>query len=255
MARAGWCGGCGNYVYLRPDGGCSNGHGPELISNPYEVVDAPAPVVAAQPVPGVVAQPAPVVAAQPAPAAPKRSRAGVIWAVVIALLLLCCCIGGVGGGIFFNVIPNPLNMLASPAHQRVAAAGDFYKALSSKNLVALRRTIPADAANAADPTFWVEKLMSDTSPAKGISESWNGDVLTLHVTSEDGTDQTVLLKPGEGDRVLANAGAEDDNTGDDLVMVMKRELDGWKVYSLGEGEDALITFDAAGIKKLQEENQ
>jgi hypothetical protein len=36
---------------------------------------------------------------------------------------------------------------------------------------------------------------------------------------------------------------------------MKKELDGWKVLSLGTGSDELIRFDAASMKKLQEENK
>lgn len=43
MARAGWCGGCGGYVYLTADGACPVGHGAELISQEY---DAPEPGVA-----------------------------------------------------------------------------------------------------------------------------------------------------------------------------------------------------------------
>lgn len=243
MARAGYCSACRNYVFLRADGGCGNGHGPEYVSNPYEVPEAGAPT-----------PPAYAYAVAPA-AAPKKKRTGlVITLVILALLLLCGC--GAGVAIFSGAIPNPLGMLASPEHQKVQVAGDFVEALLTANLVQMRRTIPTDAANAADPAFWMKQLMEGTPNTKITSKSWANDTLMMVVQDADGTKREFVIKPGSGDTVdvmTRDAGSTD--AGDTLSMTMKKELDGWKVFTLGTGSDELIRFDAASIRKLQEENK
>lgn len=69
MALAGYCTSCGSNVYLTPEGGCPQGHGPEAIQNPYQVPD-PVPVPAA---------------------APRKSNTLLIVAVVVGVLLLGGC--------------------------------------------------------------------------------------------------------------------------------------------------------------------
>jgi hypothetical protein len=248
MARAGYCSACRNYVFLNADGGCGNGHGAEYVSNHYEVPEPGAPPQPAyQP-------PQPAYAAAPG-APPKKKRTGLIIAVVIIVfLLLCCC--GVTAAALSGAIPNPLGMLASPERQKAQVAGDFVEALLTANLVQMRRTIPAEAANAADPTFWMKKLMEGTPNTKITSKSWTDDTLTMVVEDADGTKREFVVKAGSGDTVevtTRDAGSTD--AGDTLTMAMKKELDGWKVLSLGTGSDELIRFDAASMKKLQEENK
>ena len=82
MPRAGYCAGCGEHVWLTPEGGCPKGHGSEQISGVYET----APQAAA------------VAVAPTAPPAeqPKRKSKAWIWIVlgVVLVLLLCCCGAG-----------------------------------------------------------------------------------------------------------------------------------------------------------------
>jgi hypothetical protein len=287
VARAGWCSACNNYVFLRPDGGCGNGHDASCISNVYEVPEAgQAPQVPAQPVypaqvpvaapPGYVPQqpvypaqgsgyqrpPAQPAYAQPAYAqpaypqpAPRKKRGGVIFAIIAVILLVLCGVGvaiGAGAG----VIPNPLNMLASPEHQKVQVAGDFVEAMSTANLLLLRRSIPSDAANAADPAFWVGKVLKDNPGGKVVSKTWNGDTLTMVIANSDGEQTKIVLKAASGDKVDATSSdaASTDGSGDTVTLTMKQEMDGWKVFVLGSGDQELIRFDAASIKKLQQEN-
>lgn len=246
MARAGYCSGCGNYVFLRADGGCSNGHGPESISNPYEVPEAGAAPAAPQP-----SAYAPQ-AAYAAPAtAPKKKRTGLIIAIVlVALLALCGC--GVGVAALSGVIPNPFS---SPEHQKVAVAGDFFKAVSTADGVGLARTIPTEAAAAADPTFWIEKLMEAESKSTLKSASWNNDVLTQVYADTDGAERTVVFTAIEGDKVKAAVAEEGQASGDAGILTMVKEATGWKVLALGTETDEFIRFDAATIKKLQEESK
>jgi len=271
MARAGYCSGCRNYVFLRPDGGCSNGHGPEYISAPYEVPDVPAQPVApayqqAYPAAAPVTQPAyqqpaqPVYApptgyAQPAVAPPKRKRTGLVIALVIIGLLLTC--GCVAAGIGFGLIPNPTALLASPEHQKVAAAGDFFKSVATADLAGLTRNIPTAAAAAANPAFWTEKVLTSSDKATFNGERWNGDVLTQDFTSSDGTKRTVTYKAVTGaDKVAATMAEAGDSSTEVAVFTMVKEAGGWKVLALG-GEDGseFLRFTPEAIKQLEEENK
>jgi hypothetical protein len=126
MARAGWCGACANYVFLRADGGCGNGHGPEYVSHVYEVPEAPA-VAPAQP-------PAYQHAAYAAPAAapPRTKRTGlVVTLVIVAILLLCGCATGVA--MFGGAIGDPLAVFTRSDRQKVRAAGDPLHAFLTAN--------------------------------------------------------------------------------------------------------------------------
>lgn len=261
MARAGYCSACGNYVFLRPDGGCGNGHGPEYVSNPYDVPDA-APV-AAQPVyqqappQPAYQQPAPAYAAQPAytaaAAPPKKKRTGLVVAiVVIVLLLLCCC--GAGIALALGAIPNPLELAASPEHQKVRAAGDFFKAMSTADLAGLTRTLPAAAVAAADATFWTEKVLSATDKATFDGESWNGDELTQTFTDSDGAKRTVRFTAIDGDKVrVVLADGSSDTRG---VISTVKEGAGWKVLAFGdENGEEFLRFTPEGIKAIQDQSQ
>jgi len=284
MARAGYCSACGNYVFVRPDGSCGNGHGPQYVSNPYEVPDAqpqppqsayqqpaaPAPQPPAYPQAAAYQQPAYQSPGQPvypqpayaqpayAPAAataPKKKRTGLVVAIVIIslLLLLCCC--GAGVAIGLGAIPNPVNMMASPEHQKVRAAGDFFKAISTADLVGLTRTIPAAAASAGDPAFWAKEIINadNTSTFKG--ETWNGDVLTQEYTDSDGAARKITFTAIDGDKVKATMDQGGSSTDAGIVTIVS-ELGVWKVLALGgEGGDEFIRFTPETIKKLQEENK
>lgn len=162
--RAGHCADCGTYVYLRPDGFCVNGHDPSRVSAVYEAPDHLAPPAAfaapAQPAPAYRSQPpAPAYSApqQVAPPAPRKKHTGLIVALVVGTLLLCCC-GGVIGGVMGGIVPNPVDLLASPEHQKVAAAGRLFEAIATADAVKLRAAMPSDAAAAADPVWWIKEL-------------------------------------------------------------------------------------------------
>lgn len=101
MAQAAYCSQCGTNVYVGEDGRCPKGHGPESLSNYYEVADTPAASQTPSVAPLEVQLQAP--AADPPPpadiayaesgptgAAPKSgSKVLVIVAIIIGLLLIC----------------------------------------------------------------------------------------------------------------------------------------------------------------------
>lgn len=256
MARAGYCSTCGNYVFLRPDGGCANGHGQECVSNPYDVPDAGAAV--AQPAayqapqyaaPGAYAPPA-YPTEYPAPVVPakKKRTALIIAIVVIAFLLLCCCAGVIIAATR-GLIPNPL---VSAEHQKVAVAGDFLKALGTADAIGLVKTIPSEAAAAADAKFWLEALAEAESGATLKSASWDGDVLTQVYTDRDGGLRTAVFTAIEGDRVQVTMTEEGADSGDAAIITMVKEATGWKVLALGTEDSELIRFDAETVRMLQE---
>jgi hypothetical protein len=248
MARAGYCSACGNYVFLRADGGCGNGHGPEYVSNPYEVPDAPAP---GYPPPAYQ----PPAYAAPVAAPPKKKRTGLVIIIVVLLMLLLLCGCGAIAAIAFGVIPNPMNMLASPAHQKVQAAGTFFKAFSTADLVALPRSIPSAAAAAANPAFWTEKVLSSTDKATFNSESWTGDVLTQDYTDAEGAKRSIVYTAADGDKVSAIMSEGGQPSGDPILFTMVSEIGGWKVLAIGTpaGED-FLRFTPEAIKALESEN-
>lgn len=252
MARAGYCSACRNYVYLRPDGGCGNGHGPEYVSSPYEVPDAPAQP-AYQPAAQPAYQPQPVYQAQATyaqpVAAPRKKRTGLVIALVlVALLLLCGC---AAAGIGFGLIPNPTTVLASPEHQKVQAAADFYKAVSTADLVGLPRTIPSAAAAAANAAFWADKVLSSADRAALTSSSWSGDVLTQVYTGSGGEKLTVTFTAIDGDKVKAVVDRGSGSTGDTGYFTMVKEPGGWKVLALGSETEELIRFTPEAVKALE----
>jgi hypothetical protein len=274
MARAGYCNACRNYVFLRPDGGCGNGHGAEYVSNPYDVPDAPGQAYqqppAAPAYPATVAppayQPAAPAAYQPpgapaayqqpayaAPAAPKKKRTGLIVTIAIVALLLFCGCGGVAA-VSFGLIPSPLAMLASPEHQKVQVAGDFFKSVATADLVGLTRNIPSAAAAAANPAFWTEKVLTSTDKATFNSESWKGDVLTQEFTTSDGTKRSVTYTSADGDKVEATMVEDGQDSGDPVAFTMVKEAGGWKVLALGSGDTEFLRFTPEDIKKLEESN-
>jgi hypothetical protein len=226
---------------------------------PAQPVYQPPPGAAVQPayLPPPTAQPAYAQQAHAAPVAPpKKKRVGlVITIVVVALLTLCGC--AAAAAVMGGLLPNPLGMFTSAEHQKVAAAGDFFEAFLTANPVLLRRTMPAEAANAADPAFWLTKLAENGATGRITSKSWDGDTLTMLARdNEDGKEQTLVLTAGEGDTVKVTT-KEVGSSGSDSTGVLKmvKELDGWKVFSLGDGTNDLIRFDAETIRQMQEENK
>lgn len=121
MAQAAYCSQCGTNVFVGPDGRCPNGHGPEFLSNFYEVADetpldadqttpaewataaaAEPPAAYVPPTPDYTAPtssysvPEPAYGGTPTAAPPKKSKTGLIIGIV-AVLLLCCILTAVGG--------------------------------------------------------------------------------------------------------------------------------------------------------------
>jgi hypothetical protein len=277
MARAGYCSQCGSYVYLRPDGYCVNGHTPQAVSAIYEAPDEQAPPAAfGAPVTGYASpavqqappyqQPAPGYPPQgyqqppqgypvAAPAAKKR-RGGLIVALLIVSLLLCG--GGVAAGIVFGVVPNPADLLSSPAHQKAAAAGDFVEAFSTANLVLFRKSLPTDAANAANPAYWIKQLSQADTTGKLESKSWNGDELTMVFVSGDGTKQQFVFTAEAGSekvKAIARDPADSSDAGNPAFFEMVKEAGGYKVLALvSESGEDLIRFTPDQIKKFESEN-
>lgn len=96
MAQAAYCSQCGTNVYVTPDGRCPQGHGPEFLSNFYETGEAP---TTAEPAQTAYAGPeyTPAPAGYAAPVQPaKKSKVGLIIAIVLAVLVLCGVSVGVG---------------------------------------------------------------------------------------------------------------------------------------------------------------
>jgi|GEM_PF-1654798 len=118
MAQVAYCSQCRENVWVTPDGRCPRGHGPEYLSDyfdaPYEpaaehsesgpaAFDQPGyeQPVSTEPMTGLPTSPPPGSSMPPSGAVytgqqgPRKSKTGLIIAIVIAVLLLC----GVGGTI------------------------------------------------------------------------------------------------------------------------------------------------------------
>lgn len=108
MPEAAFCSQCGENVYLTDDGRCPKGHGPESLSQHYDV---PAPPPADQ---GSVEEPAPAaVPGTPTPGGPpqgapakKSNKTLIIVLVVVGILLLCACASIFGGAAWITSVVN-----------------------------------------------------------------------------------------------------------------------------------------------------
>ncbi len=90
MAQAAYCSQCGTNVYVTPDGRCPQGHGPEFLSDFYETADAPTTAVSTPVVDaGPSYTPPPTGYGSPVQPPQKKSKVGLIIAIVLAVLLLC----------------------------------------------------------------------------------------------------------------------------------------------------------------------
>ncbi len=130
MARAAFCSQCNANVYVTDDGRCPQGHGPESLSNFYEVTEepsiAPSPAPVDQP-PAYTPKPSPAAAAyadaSPVGAKPK-SKLPIIIAIVVGLLLLCGIGSCVAIGMFMNVAETSVTDLETAIDEEIAALED-----------------------------------------------------------------------------------------------------------------------------------
>lgn len=92
MARAGHCSACGTNVWLTQENGCQNGHGPEYISGVYEAdPPAAAPVAAPQSYADEFGRPVDQYGNPTQSPEPKKTRTGLIIALVAVGLVVCSC--------------------------------------------------------------------------------------------------------------------------------------------------------------------
>jgi hypothetical protein len=192
-------------------------------------------------------------AAQPA-ALPKKRRAGAVIAAIGVLLLAGLAVGA-AIAVDAGLVPNPGDLLASPAHQKVAVAGRLFEAIATADPVKLRGVMPADAASAADPAWWIEKLSGSGGYGSIVSEAWSGDTLTIVMHPKDGSgDQQAVLSATGVDKVrvaTSDIGHVPDpkNAG---VLRMVKEGVSWKILAvLGADGTEFIRFDAPSVKARQ----
>jgi hypothetical protein len=263
MARAGFCGTCGENVYLDPDGSCPKGHGADCVSNVYEVPDvAAAPATPVAPV--YTAPPAyvtPPPSSSPAVAPPKKKRTGLIVTIVIVVLLLFCgCAAAAGFALFAANSSGSSSSSSSSGSTSDAAAEkpDLEKAKTETAWTFLKGTVigdpeliksamPAETLAVIPDEGWTS--FADSSKSVGVrivGEKWDGAVLT--VTTESDVDETVITAtPSTPDAtsvefVSVKAGR------DPLKMTVKLVDEGgtWKVLALVTPE-ATIPFDKDGF--------
>lgn len=153
MTQAAYCSQCGTNVYVTPDGRCPNGHGPEFLSNFYETGEGGAPAPEAPP---AYTPPAYTPAPAGAPGGPigappqKKSKAGLIIAIVLAILVLC----GVGVGVTMCALGN--------------AAEDAIQEIEDSTGV----TVDTDTEEPADEAE--EPAESDSQPPASVDDSGMG---------------------------------------------------------------------------------
>lgn len=174
MARAGFCSACGANVWLTPEGGCSNGHGPEFVSGSYET-DPPTPAPAPTPA-QAAASATPVAPAAPAqtyidefgrsvdqfgdplPEKPKKKTGLIIAIVLLALIFLCGCPMLLGVALFsapatdYEAQPDPQSTPEVPAEVPPIASDEVSEPTGA--LVpapAPKPTAPQDPAAAPAP--------------------------------------------------------------------------------------------------------
>ncbi|HEX9093208.1 MAG TPA: hypothetical protein VF902_04420 [Coriobacteriia bacterium] len=252
MAKAGYCGTCGENVYLNPDGSCPKGHGADCVSNVYDVPDAPA----AAPAPAYTAPPAyaPQAAAYTAPAAPpKKKRTGLIIAIVLVVLLLLC---GCGAAITFAVIAASNSDSSSssseapkadPEKAKTEAAWALMKGITTGDAELIKSSIPSETVAAVPPDSWTSFAASSKSAGVGFkSETWAGAVLTVITDGPSGS-ATVTITPSRPDATSVEILSLKDGR-DPLTLTMKLvDEDGsWKVLSMVT-PDGAIPFDKEGF--------
>jgi hypothetical protein len=242
MARAGYCSTCQENAYLGPDGGCPKGHGPECVSNVYEVPDAPSPAPAPA---AYAAQPAYAPATPATP--PKKRRTGlIITLVIVALLLLCGC----GVGIFGLVMSSTgsksgeaTKPKVDPEKPKTEAAWALVKGMFVGDEELIKSIVPTDTLSLVPPLFWTSLAANKAEGAKVLSESWNGAVLSVKVETTKGPGTMKFTPSGDTVKAAIASAGEDPET----VTVRVVEKGGkWKVIAM-ESPGGTIPFDAEGL--------
>lgn len=261
MAKAGYCSECGRNVYVTPEGACELGHGPECVSDVYEV---PEPEAAAESAPSQEPTASassherttrqPVYPAAPVlPIAPQRNRTGLVVVVVSIVLLLCACV--LAGPILFRAISKTTGTKqttsASPDHSRITAAVGFMEALLNNDTMAIKPYLTDAAQKAITVKDWESIASQATTAAATFSAPvWSGDttaVVTFSAATATGT-ITFALDPSKADAVTMD-GASASGTEHDIIGLTKA-ADGWRVLTLDNGAGDVTSFDATFVKSM-----
>ncbi len=242
MQRAGHCSGCGANVYLTEDGACVNGHGPECISNAYDVSGTPV----APPAPGATP------AYPPAAAAPKKKRTGLIIAIVIvALLLLCGC--GVAGILVLNAGSSKSSSSGAPAKAdpnkvKVETALTLVKSFAKGDAAMMMSVMPAETVAAVDSTVFgaIVKSASESAAVLG-KETWKGSSVTIATSTNKGKGSIGLKISASDPNVIESHVVRPDKSVSDSTFTLVSESGQWKVKSM-TSDGTVIVFDAATLK-------
>ncbi len=250
MARAGYCGACAANVYLDAGGACVNGHGPERITNAYEVPGARAP----EPPPVPVAYaPSSAPAYAPAAPAPKKKRGGLIIALVlIALLLMCGC--GVAGIVLYTRgsavrVPQVVLPENTAARPRLQAGLTFLRAQATGDIKAFKSVMPSVTVKGVPELAWAQMLsLNAASPTTFSAPKWTGDSKVAVDYAGDGSKGALTLEIAQGAKLRAVLAPEASES-EDATITLSQEPDGWKVLSL-ETPTGITTYDVATITAL-----
>lgn len=168
MAQAAFCSQCNANVYVTSDGRCPQGHGPEALSNHYEVPDAPAP---AAPVPAATT---PAAAEDPSPAAvayadattsgtaaKPKSRLPLILAIIALVLALCGVGSCVAIGAFLTTADESMSEIETSIDEEIARAEEELAELETLADDDLSAQAAADAERMVEhfyPLFTLESF-------------------------------------------------------------------------------------------------
>jgi len=241
VTQAGFCSECNENVYLRADGGCANGHGPECVSGAYPVADpSPAP-------------PAPAYApAATVPAAPKKKRGGlVVVLVLVVLLLLGGC--GVGGLLLFRGLSSSDDGTAPAATRdakaEVAAAFAFIKGMGSGDIELFKTVMPAETVKTVPKETW-DSLMADAAsdPTTFGALSWSAGTATATFSSGDGSKGSLDFKTAGTNLIVVTLKPEASES-EDATLTVVQEKGRWTVTAF-ETVDGVLKFDPESVKAL-----
>ncbi len=145
MAQAAYCSQCKANVYVTDDGRCPNGHGPESLSDFYEVSDAEAPPTSQSPGSAPEAATPDYAAPTPAEAAiseatspTRKSKLPWIIGMVVLLLVLCGVVTCVGAGALLN---SATDELSSTIDESVSQVEEEMDAATGKSLTTESDTV------------------------------------------------------------------------------------------------------------------
>lgn len=275
MARAGFCSECGDNVHLDDEGRCPDGHGPECVTDAYDVDDdiaqedgsdstdeqSVSAVSAAQ------ADDAPVVSDMTAPEpshgaavtgeTPPRNRSGMLVFAAAAVLLLVALIAGA-----FALVPALKKSggsaekpnAAATAKERVQTSIAFLNALFADDTLKIRPLLTEEARNAITDEQWQTVASAFPTTTVGFTEpKWSSDSTAVVVVNTEGSEATLTVGASANSTDTVNIVLDVEGSSERALLRLVQESSKWHVLSITDASGGATLYDDAFVQSLYEE--